>query len=65
MQGIENMLNKQTNEYYFDRDQRAFAGILTYMQTGVLDKPDSVPYQVYLKLSNIYITLDEPNIILR
>ena len=48
MSDIEKMLNKHTNEYFFDRDQRSFEGILTYMQTGVLDKPESVPYQVII-----------------
>ncbi|XP_065060803.1 shaker-related potassium channel tsha2-like [Rhopilema esculentum] len=40
--------NEDANEYFFDRNAKVFEALLTYLQTGILAKPDAVPDKVYL-----------------
>lgn len=36
-------------EYYFERDGHAFEAIFTYLQCGIMLKPDKVTYKVFLE----------------
>jgi len=40
--------DEKNDEYFFDRNAKVFEAILTYLQTGILAKPEAVPDKVYL-----------------
>ena len=40
--------DKERGEYFFDRNPKVFEAILTYFQSGLLAKPDSIPEKIYL-----------------
>eukprot|EP00112_Aurelia_sp_Birch-Aquarium-sp1_P008922 Seg1997.5 transcript_id=Seg1997.5/GoldUCD/mRNA.D3Y31 product="Potassium voltage-gated channel subfamily A member 3" protein_id=Seg1997.5/GoldUCD/D3Y31 len=41
--------DEKRGEYFFDRNSKAFEAILTYLQTGILVKPEAVADKVYLE----------------
>lgn len=43
------MFDSKRNEYYFERDGKSFEAILTYMQCGVIEKPEKVPYKIFIE----------------
>ena len=49
MRGISRYFDSDRNEYYFERDSKSFEAIFTYLQCGVIDKPDKVTYKVFLE----------------
>ena len=40
--------DEKNDEYFFDRNAKVFEALLTYLQTGILAKPETVPDKVYL-----------------
>ena len=40
--------DENKGEYFFDRNAKVFEALLTYLQTGILSKPEAVPDKVYL-----------------
>ena len=49
LNGISKMFDGFRNEYYFERDSKSFERILVYMQCGVCEKPEQVPYQRFIE----------------
>eukprot|EP00794_Sanderia_malayensis_P015042 gene15042-16595_t len=44
----KNYFDVEKGEYFFDRNAKVFEALLTYLQTGILSKPEAVPDKVYL-----------------
>lgn len=40
--------DKETGEYFFDRNAKVFESLLTYLQSGILVKPEGIADKVYL-----------------
>lgn len=40
--------DESRDEYFFDRNAKVFEALLTYLQTGILSKPEAVPDKIYL-----------------
>ena len=49
LNGISRFFDEEKKEYYFERDSKSFEAILVYMQCGHCEKPDKIPYKIFLE----------------
>ena len=48
LKNVWNYFDPENLEFYFERDPKSFAAIFTYMQCGVLAKPEQVRYYAFI-----------------
>lgn len=49
LNNIRNYYDPRKDEYYFDRNPKAFEAIFVFMQCGILYQPPKVPYKVFIE----------------
>lgn len=49
LKGILKFFDKDRDEFFFERDSQSFEAILVYMQCGLCEKPEKVPYKIFLE----------------